>query len=99
MIRAFIFDLDGVLTDTARYHYLAWKRLADELGVPFDEQRNEALRGVDRRRSLELLLDGRPATEAQLETWMARKNGYYQELIAAMTPADLLPGALDFLKA
>lgn len=99
MIRAFIFDLDGVLTDTARYHYLAWKRLADELGVPFDERRNEALRGVDRRRSLELLLDGRPATEEQLETWMARKNGYYQELIAAMTPADLLPGALDFLKA
>ncbi len=99
MIRALIFDLDGVLTDTARYHYLAWKRLADELGVPFDEQRNEALRGVDRRRSLELLLDGRPATEAQIEAWMARKNGYYQELIQNMTPDDLLPGALDFLKA
>ncbi len=99
MIRAFIFDLDGVLTDTARYHYLAWKRLADELGVPFDEQRNEALRGVDRRRSLELLLDGRPATEAEYEAWMARKNGYYHELIQHMTPADLLPGALEFLQA
>ncbi len=99
MIRAFIFDLDGVLTDTARYHYLAWKRLADEIGVPFDEQRNEALRGVDRRRSLELLLQGRPHTPEAFEAWMARKNGYYQELIQQMTPADLLPGALDFLKA
>lgn len=99
MIRAFIFDLDGVLTDTARYHYLAWKRLADEIGVPFDERRNEALRGVDRRRSLELLLDSRPATEEQKEAWMTRKNSYYQELIQQMSPADLLPGALDFLKA
>jgi beta-phosphoglucomutase-like phosphatase (HAD superfamily) len=62
-IRAIIFDLDGVLTDTSENHYRAWKRLADELGIPFDRQRNEPLRGVSRRRSLELLLDGRPATE------------------------------------
>jgi len=98
-IQAVIFDLDGVLTDTAEYHYRAWKRLADELGVPFDRQRNEALRGVSRRRSLELLLDGRPATEEEMEAWMARKNRYYQEYVGRLTPQDLLPGALDLLRA
>lgn len=55
-----------VLTNTSEYHYRAWKRLADELGIPFDRQRNERLRGVPRRRSLELILDGRPATEEQM---------------------------------
>jgi kojibiose phosphorylase len=97
-IKAIIFDLDGVLTDTAEYHYRGWKWLADELGIPFDRQRNEALRGVSRRRSLELLLDGRPATEEQMQEWMARKNRYYVELIQQMTPADILPGALELLK-
>jgi beta-phosphoglucomutase len=97
-VKAFIFDLDGVLTDTSEYHYRAWKRLADELGIPFDRQRNEALRGVSRRRSLELLLDGRPATEAQMEEWMERKNRYYVESLEALTPDDLLPGALDLLR-
>lgn len=97
-LRALIFDLDGVLTDTAEYHYRGWQRLADELGLPFDRQRNEALRGVDRRRSLELLLAGRPATEAQLQAWMERKNRYYVTFIQQMTPADLLPGALALLQ-
>jgi beta-phosphoglucomutase len=97
-IKAFIFDLDGVLTNTSDYHYRAWKRLADELGIPFDRQRNEALRGVSRRRSLELLLDGRPATEAQMEEWMERKNRYYVESLEGLTPDDLLPGALDLLR-
>jgi len=97
-IKAFIFDLDGVLTNTSDYHYRAWKRLADELGIPFDRQRNEALRGVSRRRSLELLLDGRPATEAQMEEWMERKNRYYVEYLEGLTPDDLLPGALDLLR-
>jgi len=97
-IKAIIFDLDGVLTDTAEYHYRAWKRLADELDIPFDRQRNESLRGVSRRRSLELLLDGRPATEEQMQEWMARKNRYYREFIQQMSPADILPGALELLK-
>lgn len=97
-IQGIIFDLDGVLTDTAEYHYRAWKRLADELGIPFDRQRNEPLRGVPRRRSLELLLEGRPATEEQMQEWMACKNCYYVELIQQMTPADMLPGALDLLE-
>ncbi len=97
-INAIIFDLDGVLTNTSEYHYRAWKRLADELGVPFDRQRNEALRGVPRRRSLELLLDGMETSEAQIEEWMARKNDYYVESIQQMTPTDLLPGALGLLQ-
>ncbi len=97
-IRGVIFDLDGVLTDTAEYHYRAWKRLADELSVPFDRTRNERLRGVSRRRSLELLLDGRPATEEQMQEWMARKNDYYVGLIQQMTAADILPGVLGLLQ-
>lgn len=98
MIRAILFDLDGVLTDTSEYHYLAWKRLADELGLPFDRHKNEALRGVSRRESLELILDGRAASPAEMEAWMERKNRYYLDYIARMTPDNLLPGALDLLK-
>ena len=96
-IAAVIFDLDGVLTDTAEYHYRAWKRLADEEGIPFSREENEALRGVSRRRSLEILLKGRPVTEEQAQEMMARKNRYYQELIQHMTPADVLPGVRELL--
>ncbi|HIQ06147.1 MAG TPA: beta-phosphoglucomutase, partial [Anaerolineae bacterium] len=96
-IGAFIFDLDGVLTDTAQYHYLAWKQLADEEGIPFTREDNEALRGVSRRRSLELLLAGRPVTEEQAEEMMARKNRYYREMLSQLSPADLLPGAKELL--
>jgi len=92
-LRGFIFDLDGVLTDTAEYHYQAWQRLADEIGVPFDRERNDALRGVSRRRSLELLLAGRTFPEAQMQEMMERKNGYYLELLKQITPGDILPGA------
>ena len=91
-IQAVIFDLDGVITDTAEYHYRAWKRLADEEGVPFTRADNEHLRGVSRRESLLRLLKGRPVEEARLEEMMARKNRYYQELLEGVTPADLLPG-------
>jgi beta-phosphoglucomutase len=92
-----IFDLDGVLTDTAEYHYQGWQRLADELGVPFDRERNEALRGVSRRRSLELLLAGRIYPEEQMLQMMERKNRYYQALLKRVTPADLLPGVGQLL--
>jgi len=98
MIRAFLFDLDGVLTDTSDFHYLGWKRLADELGLPFDRQKNEALRGVSRRESLLLLLNGRPATEEEMNEWMERKNRYYIEYVNGMTPQNLLPGVLELLK-
>lgn len=98
MIQAFLFDLDGVLTDTSEFHYRGWKRLADEEGLPFDRDDNEALRGVSRRESLLLMLKGRTIPEATLQTWMERKNAYYLELVNAMNPGDLLPGALDLLQ-
>jgi beta-phosphoglucomutase len=96
-IRAFIFDLDGVITDTAEYHFLAWKRLADEEGIPFTRQDNEALRGVSRRESLNRMLKGRPIDEATAQAWMERKNGYYVALLNDITPANLLPGVLNLL--
>jgi beta-phosphoglucomutase len=97
LIQAFIFDLDGVITDTAEYHYRAWKRLADEEGLPFRREDNEALRGVSRRESLMLLLKGRVYPEAKLQAMMARKNGYYLEFVKEITSRDLLPGAKELL--
>jgi beta-phosphoglucomutase len=97
-VRGVIFDLDGVLTDTSEFHYLGWKQLADEEGIPFDRQANEALRGISRRESLLRMLDDRPATEEQIQEMMARKNSYYQEFIEGVTSANLLPGALELLQ-
>jgi beta-phosphoglucomutase len=96
-IRAFIFDLDGVLTDTAEHHYRAWKQLADEEGIPFTRQDNEALRGVSRQESLNLLLKGRRISPQQAQEWMDRKNRYYLERIRQITPQELLPGAREIL--
>jgi kojibiose phosphorylase len=96
-IRAFIFDLDGVLTDTAEFHYRGWKQLADDEGIPFSREDNEALRGISRRESLNLLLKGRKISEEQAEAWMERKNNYYRALLLGMTPDDVLPGALAIL--
>jgi beta-phosphoglucomutase len=95
--QAFIFDLDGVLTDTAEYHFRAWKRLADEEGVSFTREDNEQLRGVSRRQSLLLLLKGRNLPETQMESWMMRKNDYYRAFLSNITPSDLLPGVSSFL--
>jgi beta-phosphoglucomutase len=97
IIKAFLFDLDGVLTDTSELHFLGWKRLAEEEGILFTREDNEALRGVSRRESLNLLLKGRQVTEEQAQQMMERKNGYYIDLVRQMTPADLLPGALEIL--
>jgi beta-phosphoglucomutase len=97
MIRAFIFDLDGVLTDTAEYHFLAWKQLADEEGIPFTREDNEALRGVSRRKSLDLMLQGREISEELAQSWMARKNSYYQKAIKNLSPSDVLPGSINLL--
>ena len=96
-ISAFIFDLDGVITDTAEYHYLAWKRLADEESLPFTREDNEQLRGVSRRESLLRLLKGRAVPEDTLQAWMQRKNEYYVAYLDDITPADLLPGVARFL--
>jgi len=97
-LQAIIFDLDGVITDTAEYHYRAWQRLADEEGLPFNRQMNEQLRGVGRRESLQIILAGRPATEEQVAALMERKNSYYVSMLQQITPADLLPGALPLLQ-
>ena len=91
-IEAFIFDLDGVITDTAEFHYRSWKRLADEEGIPFTREDNEQLRGVSRRKSLELMLDGRQVEEEKMQEMMERKNNYYQEFIEQITEDDLIPG-------
>jgi len=98
---ACIFDLDGVLVDTAKYHYLAWKRLAEELGFFFSEANNERLKGVSRMASLDILLEvgGITHLSAQDKLTMAdRKNRWYVEYISKMTPDEVLPGALDFLQ-
>ncbi|MFO7664099.1 MAG: beta-phosphoglucomutase [Chloroflexota bacterium] len=96
-LQAVIFDLDGVITDTAEYHYLAWKRLADEEGLPFDRQLNENCRGVTRRESLMVVLGGRPATEERQQALMARKQAYYEVALHEVGPQDLLPGVSDLL--
>ncbi|GAB4574391.1 MAG: beta-phosphoglucomutase [Rhodothalassiaceae bacterium] len=97
--RAALFDLDGVLADSAQHHYRAWKRLAAELGIALDEAFNERLKGVDRMGSLDLILShgGRSCTAREREALAARKNDYYREQVAHMTPDDLLPGAREAL--
>jgi beta-phosphoglucomutase len=97
-IRGFIFDLDGVLTDTSEFHYLGWQRLADEEGLPFSREINETLRGIPRRASLMLILKGRAYPEEKIQEMMERKNNYYLELVHGITPADLLPGARELLE-
>ena len=99
--KAVVFDLDGVITDTAHYHYLAWHALAESEGVHFDHAFNENLKGVDRMGSLNLILAGSSKTYS-MEQKLAladRKNRQYVELIATMSQADLLPGALEALAA
>ncbi len=93
--KAVVFDLDGVLADTAVLHRAAWQRLADEIGVPLDEITAGRMKGVDRRGSLEILLERAPRSydEAEKEALAARKNAHYVELIGRLGPQDLLPGA------
>lgn len=100
-IKACIFDLDGVIVDTAVYHYKAWKRLANELGFDFTEEDNEKLKGVSRVRSLELILQwgGVTKTDAEKEELATRKNNWYVDMINQMTPDEILPGAKEFLQS
>ena len=96
--KAIIFDLDGVLTDTSEYHYKAWKRLADDEGIPFTKEENDKyLRGVARRESLMYIIRGRTYSEAQIQEMMDRKNRYYIEMVESMTPKDLVAGGRELL--
>lgn len=90
-IYAIIFDLDGVICSTDRYHYLAWKALADRLGIPFDEQKNRLLRGVSRMESLEIILGEHSGdySEEQKIALADEKNEIYKNFLATMTPSDL----------
>lgn len=97
MIKAFLFDLDGVITDTSEFHFLAWQRLGEDLGIAFSREDGEALRGVSRRESLRLLLKGREVTDDEALEYMERKNNYYLELVHKMGPENLLPGAREML--
>ncbi|OUL31121.1 beta-phosphoglucomutase [Nostoc sp. 106C] len=97
-IKAVIFDLDGVLTDSSELHYLGWKRVADEEGIPFDREANDAIRGLPRRETLLQILGDRSATEEQIQEMMERKNGYFLELIQKITTDNLLPGVKNLLQ-
>lgn len=98
-LRACIFDMDGVIVDTAKHHFVAWQRLAEELGIPFSKEDNEALKGLSRVDSLEVILaKGNLVLDSQTKLQlMDKKNAHYLELIATMGPEELLPGVADFI--
>ena len=100
-IKACIFDLDGVIVDTAVYHYKAWKRLANQMGFDFTEEQNELLKGVSRVRSLEIILGigGLTKTETEQEELATLKNKWYVDMIGQMKPDEILPGAKEFVQA
>lgn len=96
---ACLFDLDGVIVDTAKYHFTGWQRLAEELGIPYTQEDNEQLKGVSRVGSLEYILE-KGGLELDNDTkirLMDRKNAWYLELVAAMTPEELFPGIVEFI--
>lgn len=103
MFKGVLFDLDGVITDTAEYHYLAWKKLADDLDISIDRQFNEKLKGVSREDSLRLILEhgGREKdfSETEFNQLAKSKNDNYVEMIQAVSPKDVYPGILELLKA
>lgn len=102
-MKGIIFDLDGVIVDTAKYHFLAWKKLAQQLGIEFTEADNEHFKGVSRVRCLEILLEmgNRKVSDDQFQTWLTEKNADYLEYIANMDAGEILPGVkaiLDLLR-
>lgn len=99
-VRALLFDLDGVLVDTAKFHFLAWRKMANALDIDFDEHQNEALKGLSRRESMDLILQWGQKTlsEADVEHYMHLKNTWYLNHVEQLKPQDSLPGAAHFLK-
>ena len=97
----FIFDLDGVITDTAKYHYLAWKTIADELEIPFTEEINERLKGVSREKSFEIILEVGNRLDMKSEErakWCEKKNKLYVDYIKQKIKDEVLPGVRVFLE-
>jgi beta-phosphoglucomutase len=101
MVKACIFDLDGVLVDTAKYHFIAWKKLADELGIGFTEHDNEKLKGVSRMDSLDIILQlGKVTlTQEEKEKLADRKNKWFVDFVNRMTPDEVFPGVVELLSA
>jgi beta-phosphoglucomutase len=99
IVKACIFDLDGVVVDTAKYHFLAWKRLADMLHVEFTAEDNERLKGVSRMESLDIILEigGMKPGKPEKQEYAELKNRWYNEYIDEMTPAEILPGCVEFI--
>ena len=99
-IKACIFDLDGVIVDTAVYHYKAWRRLANQLGFDFTEEQNEELKGISRIESLKIILNWGSVskTDEEMQELATLKNTWYVEMITKMTPSEILPGAKEFLE-
>lgn len=100
MIKGFLFDLDGVIVDTAVFHFQAWRRLAQKLGGDFTEEQNEQLKGVSRVDSLKKIIEwtGATVSDEEFQTLMVEKNEWYLELVQGLGPQDALPGALNFLQ-
>jgi beta-phosphoglucomutase len=101
--KAFIFDLDGVIVDTAKYHFLAWQKIASHLGIEFTPEHNEALKGVSRVRSLDIILalGKMEASQEDKNKWLTQKNNDYLSYIEHMDESEILPGvlnALEFIK-
>ncbi|UTA70263.1 beta-phosphoglucomutase [Emticicia sp. 21SJ11W-3] len=98
MIKAFLFDLDGVIVDTAIYHYQAWRQMANDLGFDITEEFNEKLKGISRMESLDIILQHGhlQLSEERKNELATRKNENYLQLVSKMTPADILPGVTDF---
>jgi beta-phosphoglucomutase len=97
--KGFIFDLDGVIVDTAKYHFLAWKKIANELGIDFTLEHNELLKGVSRVRSLDIILDlgNVEASEENKNKWLIQKNEDYLSYLVDMDESEILPGVMNVL--
>lgn len=98
--KAFIFDLDGVIVDTAKYHFLAWQKIANELGINFTHEDNELLKGVSRVRSLDIILElGKvSASQEEKDKWLNQKNQDYLSYLVDMNESEILPGVMKILK-
>ena len=100
MKKAFIFDLDGVIVDTAKYHFLAWQKLANQLGIEFTYEHNEGLKGVSRVRSLDIILElgNVQASQEDKNKWLVQKNEEYLSYLVDMDESEILPGVLKVLE-